>query len=78
MKKILFISTRNPFSERYSGDVIRAKKFIYFLVKIIILKLLVQILKNLRKEKVNLIMRSFKSPNLILKIFYIFRSFFKT
>ena len=31
MKKILFISTRNPFSGRYSGDVIRAEKFVYFL-----------------------------------------------
>ena len=60
MKKILFISTRNPFSERYSGDVIRAKNLYIFLVKIIILKLLVQILKNLRKEKVNLIMSPLK------------------
>ena len=30
-EKILFISTRNPFSGRYSGDVIRAEKFVYFL-----------------------------------------------
>ena len=31
MKKILFISPRNPFSGRYSGDVVRAKKFAYYL-----------------------------------------------
>ena len=33
MKNILFISPRNPFSGRYSGDVIRAHKFINFLKK---------------------------------------------
>ena len=32
-EKILFISPRNPFSGRYSGDVIRAHKFINFLKK---------------------------------------------
>ena len=26
MKKILFITTRNPYSGRYSGDVIRSLK----------------------------------------------------
>ena len=31
MKKILFISNRNPFAERFSGDVIRAKKFVKYL-----------------------------------------------
>ena len=33
MKKILFISVRDPFSERYSGDVIRSKKFVRYLLK---------------------------------------------
>ena len=33
MKKILFISARNPFSDRYSGDVIRSKKFVEYLLK---------------------------------------------
>ena len=28
MKRILFLAPRNPFSGRYSGDVIRARKFI--------------------------------------------------
>ena len=31
MKKILFISPRDPFSGRFSGDVIRAEKFLNFL-----------------------------------------------
>ena len=33
IKKILFISPRNPFASRFSGDVIRAKKFIEFFEK---------------------------------------------
>ena len=33
MKKILFITTRNPFSGRYSGDVIRSLKIVNFLKK---------------------------------------------
>ena len=33
MKKILFISKRNPFSGRFSGDVIRSKKFIQYFSK---------------------------------------------
>jgi len=33
VKKILFISPRNPFLGRYSGDVIRAKKFVNFFEK---------------------------------------------
>jgi hypothetical protein len=33
MKKILFITTRNPYSGRYSGDVRRAIKVIKFLKK---------------------------------------------
>ena len=33
MKKILFISPRNPYSGRYSGDVIRSLKIINLLKK---------------------------------------------
>ena len=33
MKRILFISPRDPFSGRFSGDVIRANKFLNFLKK---------------------------------------------
>ena len=33
MKKILFISTRNPYSNRYTGDIIGSKKIINMLKK---------------------------------------------
>ena len=33
MKKILFISVRNPYSGRYSGDVIRSLKILKLLKK---------------------------------------------
>ena len=33
IKKLLFISSRDPFSGRFSGDVIRAKKFTNFFEK---------------------------------------------
>ena len=33
MKKILFVSARNPYSGRYSGDVIRSLKLIDLLKK---------------------------------------------
>ena len=33
MKKILFVSTRNPYSNRYSGDVIGSKKIVNILKK---------------------------------------------
>ena len=33
MKKILFITTRNPYSGRYSGDVIRSLKIINLIKK---------------------------------------------
>ena len=36
MKKILFVSTRNPYSNRYSGDVIGSKKIVTSLKKKII------------------------------------------
>ena len=77
MKKILFISTRNPFSERYSGDVIRAKKFIYFFSKNNYLKVISPDSQKFKKRESKFNYESFKSPNLILKIFYIFRSFLK-
>ena len=45
-KKILFITTRNPYSGRYSGDVIRSLKIINLLKK----KYLVNVV-CLKKEK---------------------------
>ena len=51
MKKILFICPRNPFSGRYSGDVIRAKKFIYFLSKSHYVKVLSSDNKDSKKKR---------------------------
>ena len=71
MKKILFISPRNPFSGRYSGDVIRAREFANFFSKKFntTLVTLDKINSNKKIGKINLI--SFKEKNFIIKIFYI-------
>ena len=66
MKKILFISMRNPFSGKYSGDVIRSLKIINLLKT----KFEVQVVcldhKKFIDEKNRYI--SFKSPNIFFKI----------
>tara|TARA_B100000214_G_scaffold373517_1_gene354016 strand:+ start:16 stop:1173 length:1158 start_codon:yes stop_codon:yes gene_type:complete len=77
MKKILFICPRNPFSERYSGDVIRAKKTIYFLSKNHYVKVISSDFKNSQKKESKLSYEGFKEISLISKIFYIFFSFIK-
>ncbi len=51
MKKILFICPRNPFSGRYSGDVIRAKKFIYSLSKSNYVKIISPDLRDIKKKR---------------------------
>ncbi len=76
MKKILFVSTRNPYSGRYSGDVIRSYKIIDILKK----KYLVDVAYLGKKANdinkgINLI--SFDQPNLLEKIFYCFISLIK-
>ena len=77
MKKILFISPRNPFSGRYSGDVIRAKKFIYFLSKDNYVKVISPDVENSKKKESKLNYEGFKSPNFLIKIFYIIISIIK-
>ena len=77
MKKILFISPRNPFSGRYSGDVIRAKKFIYFLSRNNYVKVISLDIQNSRKKESKLNYEGFSHPNFISKTFYIFRSLLK-
>ena len=71
MKKILFITTRNPYSGRFSGDVIGSLKIINFLKK----KNQVDVV-TLYREKTKLKKRIiyFKSPNYFLKIFYVLHS----
>ena len=71
MKKILFITTRNPYSGRFSGDVIGSLKIINFLKE----KNQVDVV-TLYRKKTELKKRIiyFKSPNYFLKIFYVLHS----
>ena len=71
MKRALFISTRNPFSKRYSGDVIQSQKVIKILKKIYSLDI-VSLGKNEDLSKRNVFI--FKSPFFFIKIFNIFKS----
>ena len=71
MRKILFITTRNPYSGRYSGDVIRAKKIIEYLrkknsVDVVALSRKKEI-SHLKKNKRNIF---FVTPNIIQRIFF--------
>ncbi len=75
MKKILFISTRNPFSGRYSGDVIRAEKFVYFLSRKNYVKVISLDDTSYKKKDSKLSYEGFSKPNIFLKIFNIFSSF---
>ena len=77
MKKILFICPRNPFSERYSGDVIRAKKFIYYLSKNNYVKVISSDFKDSKKKESKLSYEGFKEISFFIKIFYIFFSLIK-
>lgn len=77
MKKILFITPRNPFSGRYSGDVIRAKKFINYLQKKYKITVITSSTFYSEKKSINLQFKSFKNENLIIKFFFILFSFFK-
>lgn len=78
MKKILFITVRNPYSGRYSGDVIRAKKIIDFLrkknsVDVVFLTDKNEITK-IKADKSNIF---FKYPNFFKRIFYCFSNLLK-
>ena len=75
MKKILFISPRNPFSGRYSGDVIRSLKLINLLKKKYHLDVIFLKKNNLDNKEKNLI--AFKDPNIFLKLISFFISIFK-
>ena len=71
MKRALFISTRNPFSKRYSGDIIGSKKVIKNLKKIYSLDI-VSLGKSQNLSKKNIFI--FKSPFFLFKIFNIIKS----
>ena len=67
MKKILFVSTRDPFSGRYSGDVIRSLKIINILKKKFQVDVVYLGNKPMKQDK-NIF--SFTPSNIIIKIFY--------
>ena len=73
MKKILFITTRNPHSGRFSGDVIGSLKIIKFLKK----EYLVDVI-SLGSEKSNSNKKIifFSGPNYFFKIICIFQIYF--
>ena len=71
MKKVLFISTRNPFSNRYSGDVIGSKKIINILKKNCELDV-VTLGKKDDFSQNNIFI--FKSPVFILKLINVIKS----
>ena len=71
MKKILFISTRNPYSERYSGDVIGSRKIISVLKKNCELDVVTLGEKDDFSQNNFFV---FKNPILILKILNVIKS----
>ena len=75
MKKILFITTRSPFSGKYSGDIIRSLKIINLLKK----KYKVQIvcLSNNKQDSTKKNIISFNYPGFLLRFIYCLNSFLK-
>ena len=71
MKKILFISTRNPYSGRISGDVIGSLKIINFLKKKYDVDVVTLSKKGMANKK-NITF--FNQPNFFLKIFFVLLS----
>ena len=77
MKKILFITIRNPFSGKFSGDVIRSEKFIQFLSKKNYVDV-ISIDENTDKQiKKKIRYFAFKDINFLYKFFNIFLSMLK-
>ncbi len=72
MKKILFITTRNPYSGRYSGDVIRSLKIINLLKKKFHIDIVCLQKEKIKNNEKNLIV--FNHPNFILKFIFCFTS----
>ena len=71
MKRALFISTRNPFSKRFSGDIIGSKDVITNLKKIYSLDI-VSLGKSEDLSKKSIFI--FKSPFFLFKIFNVIKS----
>ena len=69
MKRILFVTTRNPYSGRYSGDVIRSLKIINFLRKKFELDVVSLTDKHLKISDKRFI--QFKYPNFFLDCYIV-------
>ena len=76
MKKILFITTRDPFSGRFSGDVMRSSRIIKLLSKNYYIDVLFIGKKENFHQNKNFLY-SFKQSNFFLKIYYCFISLLK-
>ena len=73
MRKILFISTRSPYSKRFSGDVIGSKKIIQILKKNSILDVVtLGDKKDLSKKNIFI----FQKTNFILSFFYMVKALY--
>ena len=73
MKKILFVSTRNPYSNRYSGDVIGSKKIVNILKKRSLLDVVsLDDRENFSQKNIFI----FKKPFFLHKIFNVLKSIF--
>ena len=68
MKKLLFICPRNPFSGRYSGDVIRSKKFVEFLKKKYRITIITSENDYLYRKVNNINLINFKNNNIEISI----------
>ena len=71
MKKILFVSTRNPYSNRYSGDVIGSKKIVNILKKKNLLDVVsLDDRENFSQKNIFI----FKKPSFLTKVYYVLKS----
>ena len=75
MKKILFISIRNPYSGRYSGDVIRSLKIINLLKKKFLLDVVCLSSSKTNIKEKNVV--TYKHPSYFIKILNCFLSLLK-
>ena len=77
MKKVLFISPRNPFSGRFSGDVIRAKKFVQFFGKNYETTVVSPDKFNSKKKFGLIKLKTFADQHIFFKLFNIINSLIK-
>jgi len=69
VKKILFLTVRDPFSGRFSGDVIRSKKFVEYFAKKNNVQVLALGKNNSLKNSKRLSVRLFKNENFFIILF---------